>query len=313
MDPVILGGLGVVALAIVGFSIVLLRRAEDDPLVARMDEFAAREEIVSIEEIELSMPITDRIFVPIIRKISEFLVRYTPQKTIESTTHLLELAGNPRNMRAAEFLTIRAFASIGLGMLAFFMMLRFEQPINKRLMFTLGGLVLGWILPYMLLRSKVDRRKDAIVKKLPDALDLMTICVDAGMTFNGAMQRVDEKWEGPLAEEFGRVIYEMQLGKSRRQALKDMADRMEVADVTSFIAAVLQADQLGVGIGKILRLQSDQMRIKRRQRAEEKAQQAPVKMMFPMVFLIFPSIFMVLLGPAGLQMARSSALSGVRG
>lgn len=312
MNPLLIG-VFIIAIVIIGFSIVLLRRAEDDPLVLRIDEFAAREEIVSIEEIELSMPITDRIFVPIIRKISEFLVRFTPQKTIESTTHLLELAGNPRNMRAAEFLTIRALASIGLGVLTFFAMMRFDQPINKRLLFTLGAFVLGWALPFMLLRSKVDRRKDSILKKLPDALDLMTICVDAGMTFNGAMQRVDEKWEGALAREFGRVIHEMQLGKSRRQALKDMAERMDVPDVTSFIAAVLQADQLGVGIGKILRIQSDQMRVKRRQRAEEKAQQAPVKMMFPMVFLIFPSIFIVLLGPAGFQMMRSSALSGVTG
>ena len=312
MNPLLIG-VFIIAVVIIGFSIVLLRRAEEDPLVSRIDEFAAREEIVSIEEIELSMPITDRIFVPIIRKISEFLVRFTPQRTIESTTKLLELAGNPRNMRAAEFLTIRALASIGFGVLVFFMMMRFNQPINKRLLFSLGALVLGWALPAMLLRSKVDRRKEDIIKKLPDALDLMTICVDAGMTFNGAMQRVDEKWEGPLAKEFGRVIHEMQLGKSRRQALRDMADRMDVPDVTSFIAAVLQADQLGVGIGKILRIQSDQMRVKRRQRAEEKAQQAPVKMMFPMVFLIFPSIFIVLLGPAGFQIIRSDALKGVTG
>lgn len=313
MSSMMLVILVIVAFAIIGFGVILLRRAEEDPLVARIDEYAAREEIASIEEIELSMPITDRIFVPIIRKLSEFLVRFTPQKTIESTTHLLELAGNPRNMRAAEFLTIRALASIGLAVFTFFVMVRFDQPINKRLLFSLGALVLGWYLPFMLLRSKVDRRKDMVIKKLPDALDLMTICVDAGMTFNGAMQRVDEKWDGPLAKEFGRVIHEMQLGKSRRQALKDMSDRLDVPDVTSFVAAVLQADQLGVGIGKILRIQSDQMRVKRRQRAEEKAQQAPVKMMFPMVFLIFPSIFIVLLGPAGFQVLRSSAVQGVTG
>jgi tight adherence protein C len=122
------------------------------------------------------------------------------------------------------------------------------------------------------------------------------------------MQRVDEKWDDPLAREFGRTIYEMQLGKSRRQALRDFSDRLGVRDVSTFVAAVIQADQLGVGIGKVLRIQADQMRIKRRQRAEEKAQQAPVKMLFPMVFLIFPSMFVVLLGPAGFQVYRSSAL-----
>ncbi len=310
--PLILGGV-VVIILIIGFSIMLLRRSEDNPLAARIDDFAAREEIVSIEEIELSMPITDRIFVPMIRRASEFVVRFTPQKSLEQTTRLLELAGNPRNMSAAEFLVMRIIATGLFAVLTFMMMTRFNQTVSRRIMFTLGAGILGFVIPLMLLRSMIDRRKQAIVKKLPDALDLMTICVDAGLTFNAAMQKVDEKWEDVLAKEFGRVIYEMQLGKSRRQALKDMVDRMDVPDVTSFIAAVLQADQLGVGIGKVLRIQSEQMRIKRRQRAQEKAQQAPVKMLFPMVFLIFPSIFIVLLGPAGFQLVRSSALGGVTG
>lgn len=312
MSPLVLLLVVVVAIGIITLSVLLLRRSEADPLVSRIDEYAAREEVASIEEIELSMPISDRVFVPMIRSISEFLIRFTPQKTLESTTRLLELAGNPRNMRAAEFLMIRAVSSILFAALTFMVMTRFNAAINRRLIFTVGAFILGWFLPLMWLRAVVDRRKQAIIKKLPDALDLMTICVDAGMTFNGAMQKVDEKWDDPLAREFGRAIYEMQLGKSRRQALRDMSDRMDVADVTSFIAAILQAEQLGVGIGKILRIQADQMRVRRRQRAEEKAQQAPVKMMFPMVFLIFPSIFIVLLGPALFQILRSSAVQGIR-
>ncbi len=304
---------GVVALIIIVASVFLLRRAEDDPLTTRIDEFAAREEIVSIEEIELSMPISDRIFVPIIRKISDFIIRFTPQTTLERTTRQLELAGNPRNMSAAEFWALRLVATVLLGGLVFMMMTRNGAEVSKRLLYGLGGAGIGFMLPYMFLRSMIDRRKQAIIKKLPDALDLMTICVDAGLTFNAAMQKVDEKWTDPLALEFGRVIYEMQLGKSRRQALKDMSDRTDVPDVTSFIAAILQAEQLGVGIGKVLRIQSEQMRVRRRQRAEEKAQQAPVKMTFPLVFLIFPSIFIVLLGPAGIQVARNEALKGLTG
>jgi tight adherence protein C len=259
------------------------------------------------------MPITDRIFLPIVRKFSEFIIRFTPQTTLERTTRQLELAGNPRNMTAAGFWMLRLFATVGLGALVFLMMTRNGAVVSKRLLYGFGGAAAGFMLPYMFLRSMIDRRKQAIIKKLPDALDLMTICVDAGLTFNAAMQKVDEKWEDPLAREFGRVIYEMQLGKSRRQALKDMSERTDVPDVTSFIAAVLQAEQLGVGIGKVLRIQSEQMRVRRRQRAEEKAQQAPVKMTFPLVFLIFPSIFIVLLGPAGIQVARSNALKGVAG
>lgn len=314
MTPLMLLIIVVIAILLMAGSILLLRRSEEDPLSVRIDEFAAREEIVSIEEIELSLPFTDRVFVPLIRRVSEFLVRFTPERTLESTTRLLELAGNPRNMRAAEFIVIRLVITLFLAALVFLMMSRVgDTTIGNRLLYTLGAAVLGWYLPWMLLRSMVDRRKDAIIKKLPDALDLMTICVDAGLTFNAAMQKVDEKWDDPLANEFGRVIHEMQLGKSRRQALRDMSDRMDVPDVTSFIAAVLQADQLGVGIGKILRIQSEQMRVRRRQRAEEKAQQAPVKMLFPMVFLIFPSIFVVLLGPAGFQVLRNESLGGITG
>lgn len=304
---------GVFAIIIIISSVFLLRRAEDDPLSTRIDEFAAREEIVSIEEIELSMPITDRIFVPIIRKISDFVIRFTPQTTLERTTRQLELAGNPRNMSAAHFWILRIAATLLLGALLVLMQIRAGSPAGKVLLWGLGGAAVGFMLPFMFLRSMVDRRKQAIIKKLPDALDLMTICVDAGLTFNAAMQKVAEKWDDPLSDEFGRVIYEMQLGKSRRQALKDMSERTDVPDVTSFIAAVLQAEQLGVGIGKVLRIQSEQMRVRRRQRAEEKAQQAPVKMTFPLVFLIFPSIFVVLLGPAGIQVARSDALKGVTG
>jgi len=299
---------GVIAIFIMGMSIILLRRAEENPLAARIDDFAAREEVVSIEEIELSMPITDRIFVPLIRRAAEFIVRFTPQRTLESTTRMLELAGNPRNMNAAEFSVVRGVLAVLMVVVAFMLTANSDATAGKRLLYAFVGAIVGFMLPMMFLRSMIDRRKAEIIKKLPDALDLMTICVDAGLTFNAAMQKVDEKWDDVLAKEFGRVIYEMQLGKSRRQALKDMVDRMDVPDVTSFVAAVLQADQLGVGIGKVLRIQSEQMRIKRRQRAEEKAQQAPVKMIFPMVFLIFPSIFIILLGPAAFTVIRTNPL-----
>lgn len=306
--------LGVVLLVVIALGILLLQRAEDDPLLTRIDEFAAREEIVSIEEIELSMPLRDRILVPFMRRVGEFFVRLTPQTTLERTTRLLELAGNPYNWSAATFMVVRVVLTLLFTFVAFSFMSRFGRgSTGTRALYGIGGALLGYFLPVLWLRAKVDRRKDAIIKKLPDALDLMTICVDAGLTFNAAMQKVQEKWDDPLALEFGRVIYEMQLGKSRRQALRDMSDRLDVPDVTSFLAAVLQADQLGVGIGKVLRIQSEQMRVRRRQRAEERAQQAPVKMMFPMVFLIFPSIFVVLLGPALFQVLRNDSIGGLNG
>ncbi len=309
-ELVIVGG-AIGAFVLIISSILLLRRAEDDPLSVRIDEYAAREEPATMEEIELSLPITDRIFVPIVRRLSSLVVRFTPQSMLDNTAHQLELAGSPRNMSAAEFWVIRGVVCVALGVLFFFVLGRYGQEPGRRILYTAIVTVLGFFLPTMFLSSKIRRRQDAIIKKFPDALDLMSICVDAGLTFDGAMNKVDEKWDDELAREFGRVIYEMQLGKSRRQALRDMSDRMEVPDVTSFVAAILQADQLGVSIGKVLRIQSEQMRIRRRQRAEEKAHQAPVKMLFPMVFLIFPSMFIVLLGPAGFQVLRSSALGDI--
>jgi tight adherence protein C len=300
--------IGLIAFGLIIASIILLRRAEDDPLSTRIGEFASREESVTIEDIELSMPITDRVFVPIIRRISDLITRFAPQSMLENTARQLELAGSPRNMSAAGFLVMRLAATVMLTLLFLYVSSNWGQDTSRTILYTFVMAGLGFMLPQMWLSSKITRRKEAIIKKFPDALDLMSICVDAGLTFDGAMSKVNEKWDDPLAREFGRVIYEIQLGKSRRQALRDLSDRCDVADVTSFIAAILQADQLGVSIGKVLRIQSEQMRIKRRQRAEERAHQAPVKMMFPMVFLIFPSMFVVLLGPAGFQVLRNDSL-----
>jgi tight adherence protein C len=308
---ILLAGIGAILLVI--WSIVLMRRSEGDSLAVRIDEYAFREEVTSMEEIELSLPFTDRVVVPTLRRFSKTIVRFTPNSTIERTAKQLELAGSPRNLSAAEFWGIRILVTLLFAGLTFVMMARFNQPLNKQVTYTLGGFVIGFMLPQMWLKSKIDRRKQAIIKKFPDALDLMTICVDAGLTFDGAMAQVGEKWDDPLSQEFARVVNELQLGKTRRQALRDLSDRTNVSDVQSFIASVLQADQLGVSIGKVLRIQSEQMRIRRRQRAEELAQQAPVKMTFPLVFLIFPSILLVLLGPALFQVLRNNALQGITG
>ncbi len=305
--------IGVIAFVLIVASVLLLRRAEEDPLGARIDEYAARDEAVSIEEIELSLPVTDRVIVPFLRGVGNFISRFAPQSAMERTAQQLQIAGSPRNMSAAEFWAIRGVSTVALSGLGFMLTLRMDNNSQGRILLMLLFVLLGFMLPQLWLMSAISRRKDAIIKKLPDALDLMTICVDAGLTFDGAMDRVNEKWNDPLSLEFGRVIYEMQLGKTRRQALRDMVERIDVPDVTSFVASILQADQLGVSIGRVLRIQSEQMRIRRRQRAEEKAQQAPIKMLFPLVFLIFPAMFIVLLGPAGFQIMRSGALSALGG
>ena len=295
--PIIIGGIAVVLLIIVYFAVTLIRSDEEDALSARINEYAAREEVATIEEIELSLTARERIIAPMIRRFGAFVSRFAPQQMLEQTTKQLEQAA--WKTTASEFMVMTLVSVLVFTGLGWWLAIT-----GRPLLSALGGLILGAVMPRMMLRSAVDRRKEAIVKKLPDAIDLMTICVDAGLTFDGAMTKVDEKWEDPLSEEFGRVVYEIQLGKTRRQSLRDMTERLDVPDVQTFVASILQADQLGVSIGKVLRIQSDQMRVRRRQRAEEKAQQAPVKMLFPMVFLIFPSLFIVLLGPAGIKVWR---------
>lgn len=141
---------------------------------------------------------------------------------------------------------------------------------------------------------------------MPDALDLLTICVEAGLGFDGAMSKVNEKWDNELSLAFGRVLREIQLGKLRREALRDMAERVGIAEMTSFVAAIVQSEQLGVSMARVLRIQADQMRVKRRQLAEEEAQKAPIKMLFPMGILIFPSILIILLGPAAIMLMQSA-------
>ena len=161
-------------------------------------------------------------------------------------------------------------------------------------------------MPELMVRSRIQRRQKEIRKAMPDALDLLTICVEAGLGFDGAMAKVYEKWDNELSRAFGRVLREIQLGKLRREALRDMAERVGISEMTSFVAAIIQSEQLGVSMARVLRIQSDQMRVKRRQAAEEEAQKAPIKMLFPMGVLIFPSILIILLGPAAIMLMQSA-------
>lgn len=276
-------------------------RAADD-VDARLMQYGRP---MTLEEIELSQPFGERIVVPMLDASARFVSRFTPQRTLENTRHNLELAGNPNNWSATEFIGVRGLSGLLLGALAFAVTMLANIGVGRQLLFTIGMGLLGFFLPVVWLGSRIRRRQDEIVKTLPDALDLLTISVEAGLPFDGAMQRVADKWDNELSRAFQRMLTEMRVGKSRREALRDMSDRMEVPDVTSFVAALIQADQLGISIAKVLRIQSEQMRIKRRQRAEEKAQQAPIKMLLPMTFLIFPTILIVILGPALLILRNS--------
>jgi tight adherence protein C len=308
MGLIILGAVVlIIAIAVIAVS---LRRSgqveENDPLQARLVEFIQRGDVTSLEEIELSQPFSERVLIPLINRIGEFSARFTPQRAIQSTARQMELAGNPWPIDPATFLAIRFILGVLLGGLA---VLAFagstSWSTSDKDMFIGGATVGGFYLPHIMLTTRVTRRQKEIRNAMPDALDLLTICVEAGLGFDAAMSKVAEKWQTELSLAFARVIREVQLGKVRRDALKDMSDRLGIAEMTSFVAAIIQSEQLGVSMAKVLRIQSDQMRLKRRQRAEEEAHKAPIKMLIPMALLIFPSIMIIILTPAVLSIMGS--------
>jgi tight adherence protein C len=304
--------IGIVAFIILGaLALVLIGMRDtggEDPLQSRLAEYAARGETATLEEIELSQPLSERVVLPLARKFGELALRFTPQNALQSTQRKIELAGNPRGLEPTVFWTIRFIAAVVVGgLMAFLMTIGLNQVTwGNKILIIFGFVILGFYMPELFLVSKIQRRQKDIRRAMPDALDLLTICVEAGLGFDGAMQKVYEKWDNELSLAFGRVLREIQLGKLRREALRDMADRMGVAEMTSFVAAVIQSEQLGVSMAKVLRIQSDQMRIKRRQLAEEEAHKAPIKMLIPMALLIFPSICIVLMTPALLMLMRSA-------
>jgi tight adherence protein C len=296
--------IGAIILVIVG----LRDTGETDPLQERLAEFASRGETATLEEIELSQPITERVILPVARKVGELATRFTPQNVLQSTARKLELAGNPRGIVPTIFWA--GSLIIGVFMAGAFIFLfsvaPIDWPLGREALLTGVFTFLGFFMPELLVRSRIDRRQKSIRKAMPDALDLLTICVEAGLGFDAAMSKVNEKWDNELSLAFGRVLREIQLGKLRREALRDMADRIGIPEMTSFVAAIIQSEQLGVSMSKVLRIQADQMRIKRRQRAEEEAHKAPIKMLFPMGLLIFPSLMIILLGPAAMMLMQSA-------
>jgi tight adherence protein C len=281
-----------IALVVFGMT----RPAQTDAIGDRLSQFTER--TMTLDELELQQPFSQRVLIPLARVILAQVGKYGPKQSAERLKTNLQQAGNPGNMTPVMFSGIRMVLFVLL--LAISGAVTFGQGMEtpKALMYTAIGSALGYLLPGMWLGRQIKSRKHNIVKALPDALDLLTISVEAGLAFDLALMRVADKWDNELSNEFKRVLTDTRLGRARRDALKDMSVRTGVEDVQTFTAAIIQAEQLGVSIGKILRIQSDQMRIRRRQRAEEAAHKAPIKMLIPMAFLIFPSLFVVILGPA---------------
>jgi tight adherence protein C len=312
MGIVIFIALGLFVLAGLGLVVFGWARSRQpgNVLEDRLAEFGTLERPPTLEEIELSQPFSERVLLPLITNLAEFAMRLSPQKSTEALQHKLDLAGDPYNLTT--YMGIRVLAAFlfgGLGVALFF--LGKTLPFIQRILLPAVGVGLGFYLPVLSLGGKIRKRQKEIIKSLPDALDLLTICVEAGLGFDAALARVAEKWDNELSLAFNRVLQEIQLGKLRREALRDMADSMEVRDVSTFVAAIIQAGQLGVSIARVLRIQSDQMRVRRRQRAEEMARAATLKILPPVAFLIFPAILIVLLGPAVIQLMTVFGAGGL--
>lgn len=301
---VILGGAAL--LVVVGMRYARQGQEDDmDVVMSRLAEATQRGEAVSLEEIELQQPFTQRVIVPIVKRLGEISTRFTPQKLLQETTTKLELAGNPGRIDASTFLATRFVGAAVFGglLLLISTLPSVNWPFARVVLVVIIFTALGFFFPQLWLQSRINGRQTEVRKAMPDALDLLTICVEAGLGFDAAMSKVSEKWENELSIMFGRCIREVQLGKTQREALRDMADRIGLPELTSFVAAVIQSQILGVSLAKVLRIQSDQMRVKRRQYAEELAHKAPVKMIIPMALLTFPSIMIILMAPAAFQIA----------
>jgi tight adherence protein C len=261
------------------------------------------EKQLTVEEIELQRPFSERVLRPMIERLGSLLSRSTPQRARQDLLNRLELAGRPGNLTPEDFVAVRLVAAGLLAGLGLVLGLLLGNTVYLVIALAIGGIG-GYYVPVLWLKQKVDARRNEIQKGLPDALDLLVICVDAGLGFDAALARVTDKYRNALSDLLSKALREVSLGRPRLEALDEMGRNSGVEDLHNFMQAVIQSEQFGTGIGKILRIQADEMRRKRRQRAQEKGAQATLKMMLPMVGCIFPTLWIVLLGPAVLILLR---------
>jgi len=259
---------------------------------------------LNLREQELSGSFLERILLPLVGATGGFAKRVTPLGMLQRIDKKLVLAGSPPGWSAER---VAAFKMLGLVGGAMFALLMGglagsgSSSMLPAMMF--GGL--GFVTPDVLLSGNARRRQDAIQRALPDTLDLLTISVEAGLGFDAALAHVINHVPGPLSQEIGRMLQEVQLGTSRVDALRRLSDRTDVEELRGFILAVIQADIFGVGVAKVLRAQAKELRIKRRQRAERKAMQTPVKILFPLIFCVLPALFVVIIGPGAIRIVNT--------
>jgi tight adherence protein C len=279
--------------------------------VAEFATFAARERSDSLQRAStygrfrraatLQRPeFKERVVAPAADSLAGFVLKLNPKTTVESVRAKLLAAGMSNRISPNAFLAAKG--ALALGGLVFGALVGFPASAGMGFLLTLGGGFVGFVMPDFVLTMKARKRREQVRAELPDALDLLAVSVEAGLGFDGAIAKLGEHMDGALTEEFNLALGEMRIGESRQEALKKMSDRLATPEVSSFTRSIIQADQLGISLGRILRIQAADSRLKRQAAAEEKAMKAPIKMLFPLVLFIFPAMFVVILGPALLNL-----------
>jgi tight adherence protein C len=281
----------------------LLSRPSASTIETRITDFRQKNVALDPEEVDLEVPFVERVLKPGIEGVSNAFGSVLPASVLSNIQTQLIMAGNKMSLNA--FVTFWAICLVSCAGVSLIIFVATPGMILQKLGFAALFLIIGWMFPRMWLKGQVKSRQKQVIRALPDSLDLVTTCVEAGLGLDAALARVAEKTEGPFAEELNMMLRDIALGKLRREALTELHERVGVDELTNFINSIIQAEQLGVGIAQVLRVQSDQLRTKRRQRAEKAAHEAPIKMLFPLVFFIFPAFLIVILGPAVIRIATN--------
>jgi tight adherence protein C len=283
-------------------------QARRDPEVARsLAAVGAMEnpEARQLRQLELAVPFNERVLDPVLRHFVGIGRRFTPDQRMQSIRRRLDLAGNPSGWDSDRVVALKALCCLVGFVLGLAIPPLFGAGLLPLLAIVLIATVLGWYAPSLYLYQVGYDRSERIRRELPDALDLMTISVESGLAFDGALKQVAQRAHGPLAREFYRVLQEMQIGTSRLEAMRSLGERTDVPELRSFLGAMVQADEFGIPVASMLRVQAGEMRVKRSQRAEELAQKVPVKILFPLIFCIMPSLFIVVMGPAAITLIQN--------
>jgi tight adherence protein C len=291
-----------IVLATVG--VITRERAAVGRSMAALDAIKAAPNVMRRE---LDRPFSERVLAPSIDKLTRIGRRLTPSGSVERIVKRLDEAGNPSAWDVDRILAFKVLAAVALGLVGLVAPILFGLNPLTVIALTIGLTVLGFFLPNMVLYQAAHERGQRIRKELPDALDLLTINVEAGLGFDAALAQVARNTEGPLAHEFFRVLQEMQIGLGRAAAMKALGERTNVIELRGFVMSMVQADQLGIPVANVLRVQAKEMRIKRSQLVEEKAQKVPIKILFPLIFCIMPALFVVVVGPAAVSIFHSFA------